>query len=339
MWGESIMEDRQLLNKSPQEIAMIENRSAFYRLLARPDSITKVFNKTAVLDIQDIRDLNQRVSEKLSHYQEAGYLIQTNVKFADGKTRSFPDWSAFDTHDWYESEPINNMVITWNFNAVFPGHEEPQMHTLMVKLSNGLRPEEMLNLVFTGKIEDIEEMDNNLFPIVARVDFVDRVLADELLFLVEEWVKTLRESELQKTPMMLFLQKNKAKISSLLSWFTNIVVMCTSVVSAGNYIIKLPFDTVGELSPGDLVKIVYALFICAATWIFGKKIIGRLTDALFEMLRLYGDNALFNITKGDKNRQDKIIRKERQNKKAIFLNLLFTICINILCGIIVNHLS
>lgn len=333
------MTEEQLLNKNPQELAMVNNRAMFYRFLARPDSITKVFNKTAVLDIQDIRELNQRVSEKLSHYQEAGYLIQTNVKFADGKTRSFPDWSSFDAHDWYEAEPINNMVITWNFNAVFPGRDEPQMHTLMVKLSNGLRPEEMLNLVFTGKIEDIEEMDNNLFPIVTRVDFVDRVLADELLFLVEEWIKTLRESELQKTPAMLFLKKNKAKVASFMSWITNIVIMCTSVIVTGNYIIKLPFKVVGDITSHELIKIIYALFICSATWLFGKKLIGRLTDALFERLRLYGDNALFNITKGDRNRQDKIVRKEKENKKKIIWNLIVTVCINILCGFIVNYLS
>ncbi|NSF07053.1 hypothetical protein G5B04_14745 [Fusicatenibacter saccharivorans] len=255
------MADEQLLKTNPRETALTNNRAAFYRLLARPDSITKVFNKTAVIDMQDIRELNQRVNEKLNHYQEAGYLIQTNVKFADGKTRSFPDWTSLDSHDWYEPEPINNMVITWNFNAVFPGREEPQMHTLMVKLSNGLRPEEMLNLVFTGKIEDIQEMDNNLFPIVTRVDFVDRVLADELLFLVEEWVKTLRESEVQKTPLMLLLQKNKAKVASFMSWFTNIVIMCTSVIITGNYIIKLSFKTVGDITSVDLIKIIYALFI------------------------------------------------------------------------------
>lgn len=333
------MADEQLLKTNPRETALTNNRAAFYRLLARPDSITKVFNKTAVIDMQDIRELNQRVNEKLNHYQEAGYLIQTNVKFADGKTRSFPDWTSLDSHDWYESEPINNMVITWNFNAVFPGREEPQMHTLMVKLSNGLRPEEMLNLVFTGKIEDIQEMDNNLFPIVTRVDFVDRVLADELLFLVEEWVKTLRESEVQKTPLMLLLQKNKAKVASFMSWFTNIVIMCTSVIITGNYIIKLPFKTVGDITSVDLIKIIYALFICSAAWIFGKKLVGRLTDTLFEKLRLYGENALFNITKGDKNRQDRIIRKEKQSKKAIVWNLVVTIGINILCGLIVNCLS
>ena len=231
------------------------------------------------------------------------------------------------------------MVITWNFNAVFPGRDEAQPHTLMVKLSNGLRPEEMLNLVFTGKIEDIEEMDNNLFPIITRVDFVDRVLADELLFLVEEWVKTLRESELQKTSAMIFLQKNKAKVASFMSWITNIFIMCTSVIITGNYIIKLPFETLGNIVSDDLVKIIYALFLCSAVWMFGRKLVGYLTDTLFERLRLYGDNALFNITKGDKNRQTKILRKEKQNKKAIIWNLIVTICINILCGIIVNYLS
>lgn len=333
------MSEIELLENSPEEIVMKNNRAMFYRYLARPDSITKAFNKTAILDMQDIRELNQRISEKFKHFKEAGYLIQTNVKFADGKTRSFPDWDSFNTHDWYESESINNMVITWNFNAIFPGCSEPQMHTLMVKLSNGLRPEEMLNLVFTGKIEDIGEMDNNLFPIVARVDFVDRMLADELLFLVEEWVKTLRESEMQKTKWMVFLQKNKGKVTSLMSWLTNILLMFTSVIITGNYITNLPFEILGDIRPDDLIRMIYALFICSATWIFGKKLIGYLTDALFEMLRLYGDNALFNLTKGDKNRQEKIIREEKQNKREIIVNLLITVCINIVCGIVVNKLA
>lgn len=331
--------DEELLYHDPQELVLKEQRAMFYQLLAKPDSITKVFNKTAVLDRADILELNERISEKLSHYKNAGYIIQTNVKYANGKTRSFPDWASFCDHSWHEPEAISNIVITWSFNAVFPESLKAEKHTLMVKLSNGLRPEEMLNLVFTGKIEEIEEMDNNLFPIVARVDFVDRTLADELLYLVGEWVKTLKESNTQKSKFILFLKRNKGKVTSVINWVTNLIIMCTSVLMVGRYIMRNPFEKLGDISSLQLVHIMYAIFLCVAAWIFGKKLVGSLTDVLFEKLRLYGDNALFNITKGDKNKQDKLVVQEKQNKMAIFSNLLLSIFINILCGLIVNFLS
>lgn len=331
--------DTKLLQKNPEEVNITEYKAAFYQLLAKPDSVTKVFNRDVIIEIDDIYDLNDRICKKFEHYQEAGFLIQSNIKYSDGKTKVFPNWGSLLGHTWHESESLNNIVITWEFNVIFPGLKVPERHTLMVKLSNGLRPEEMINLVFTGKIEEIEEMDNNLFPVVARVDFIDRVLGDELLNIVENWVKSLQDSPVQKSKTMLFLKKNKGKVCSLINWITNIVIMISSVWIAGKYILSLGFDNLLEVSSIQFVHIIYAMFLCVAVWIFSKKIIGDLTDFLFNRLRMYGENALFNITKGDRNKQDRLRRKEKASRVVIFANLAFTIVINIMCGIIVNLIS
>lgn len=334
--GEDNNRDVDLLKQAPDEMRIKEHRAAFYQLLAKSDSVTKVYNKTAVIDINDIYELNERITEKLRQYNQAGFIIQTNVKFSDGKTKTFPDWISLCEHKWYESESIVNMTITWEFNAIFPDMQVPQRHTLMVKLSNGLKPEEMINLLFTGKIEEIEELDQNLFPIVARVDFVERILADELLNIVGEWIKTLRDSPVKKSSVMLFLKRHKGKICSLLNWVTNIVVMFTSVCITGHFINSLKFDAIIELTKEQIVAIVYIVFGCAAVWIFGKKIIGGITDYLFEKLREYGENALFDITKGDHNKQARMKARESVSRLAVLGNLVVTIVINILCGIAVN---
>lgn len=337
--NEEKIKNTDLLMRDPEETKLTEYRSIFYRFLAKSDSVTKVFNKTAVIEIGDIYALNDRVCEKLCHYEEAGFIIQINVKFSNGKTRTFPDWNSFYGHKWYEPESINNINIVWEFNAIFPGLKEPQRHTLMVKLSNGLRPEEIINLIFTGKIEEIEEMDNNLFPIVARVDFVDRVLGDELLNIVGEWVKTLKEPVIQKSRFMLCLKKNKGKISSIVNLITNMSIMLSSVYILGGYISHLGFSKIMDITNQQFVHIVYATFTCCAVWVFGRKIVGTLTDFLFEKLRVYGENALFDITKGDQNKQNKIKRQEETNKIVILGNLILTIIINVGCGLIANFLS
>ncbi|MEZ3506842.1 MAG: hypothetical protein K1W10_07870, partial [Lachnospiraceae bacterium] len=78
-----------------------------------------------------------------------------------------------------------------NSSPKFTG-ERPIFHYTFLfdayKISNGLRPEEMLNLIFSGKIEDFEEIETNTFPVAARVDFIEPILGDELLNIVSEWI-------------------------------------------------------------------------------------------------------------------------------------------------------
>lgn len=83
------MNDVQLLQKTPEELSIKEYKAAFYQLLAKPDSMTKVYNKTAIVGIEDVFGLNERICEKFAHYNEAGFLIQVNVKFSNGKERRF----------------------------------------------------------------------------------------------------------------------------------------------------------------------------------------------------------------------------------------------------------
>lgn len=330
--------DEDLLKIDSQAKVTTNYKSMFYQFLARPDSMTQVYNKNAVINIEDIYQLNDKVCEKLSNHQNAGFLIKVNVKYINGKTMEFPNWKAFQDHKWYEGEAIKTIVIIWEFNAVLPGLT-PARHTLMVKLSNGLRPEEIINLMFTGQVEDIEEMDNNLFPIIARVDFVNRTLGDELINIVASWVKSLPESAIQKSKFVLFLKKHKAIISTFFNWLTNIVLMCTSVFLLGRYILSMQFTEVSKITNIELVHIIYSIFICIAVWILGRRFIGYITDRFFQMLRMYGVNALFNITKGDKNKQERLKREEKNSKVHIIANLGITIIINIICGLLVNFMS
>lgn len=66
--------------------------------------------------------------------------------------------------------------------------------------------------------------------------------------------------------------------------------------------------------------------------------INVLTDRIYELLKDYGDNWLFNITKGDKNRIDKLNKIEKANKVSILINLIGTIILNIICSVIANKL-
>jgi hypothetical protein len=52
-------------------------------------------------------------------------------------------------------------------------------------------------------------MDGNFFPIVARADFVDSGIGDELLNIVIEWAKGLKQSAIRQSRLIKKLRRFK----------------------------------------------------------------------------------------------------------------------------------
>lgn len=196
------------LNKGELEVAQEEKnlalfRSMYYQMNAKPDSMSKVFSQKVIITREDIIDLNDRVNRKVRmHYQDDGYIATITVSLNNREVINFECWKEFLDYEWVEANCINSIILKWSFNVRMPQYEYPQNHVLMVKLSNGLRPEEMLNLIFSGKVEDFEEIETNAFPIAARVDFIEPILGDELLNIVSEWIRGLRENKDKKIRLL-----------------------------------------------------------------------------------------------------------------------------------------
>ena len=115
--------------------------------------------------------------------------------------------------------------------------------------------------------------------------------------------------------------------------------MVCSVLLTGKYVRNMGFTYMSEITSTQLVHIIYSIFSCVVAWIIAGKIAGLISDQLFERLKMYGENAIFNITKGDKNKQQKLAMKEKHNKRVIIGNLILTIILNLVCGLIVNFIS
>jgi hypothetical protein len=219
------MSDQELLAVSSNDENIKNYKSIVYQMTARPDSTTKIFQKEVAICLDDIYELNDRISDKLKQYDDAGFVVNVTVNFVNKKIKQFSSWQEFSTHRWYESECINSIVVVWDFFAVLPRYEIPQKHTLMVKMSNSLKPEEMLKLILSGNLEDTVEMDGNFFPIVARADFVDSGIGDELLNIVIEWAKGLKQSAIRQSRLIKKLRRFKGVLCSALNYLSYIIVM------------------------------------------------------------------------------------------------------------------
>lgn len=333
--------DEQLLVVENEEINVKNFKSVYYQMNAKSDSITKLFTDNVTVDLDAIYNLNEMICNKLQQYQNAGFLITTTVKYKDKKNKFFPNWRAFQDARWTSDKSINKMTIKWEINIVFPnmGKESiPQKHTLIVKLSDRMRPEEILNLVFSGGIEEIEDLDKEVFPIVASVDFVNEQLGEELLDIVAKWNESLKNPSEENEKFMTLARKNKNKIVNFINYVPIIFFMICGMFYIRNFLIDLSCANVGEISIADFVRILEVITIVVIICYIARKVFYEIAKMVYNNINDYGEIHIFNITNGDKQEQKRIAKRNERKKKRTISNILLTIIINIVCGIITSFL-
>ena len=78
----------------------------------------------------------------------------------------------------------------------------------------------MLNIVILGKLEEVDKIDQEICPIVARVDFINSMLGDELLYIVELWQKGLLAPDLEQHKVYKILKKYNRIIAYAINYIS-----------------------------------------------------------------------------------------------------------------------
>lgn len=331
--------DSELVLLNEEEQFLKNYRAVYNAMTAKPDCRSKAFPRDVIIEFSDICDLNERIFDKFKTYNLFGFSVNIIVSIKDRQKLEFPNWKSFEEHKWVETEIITGIVLIWEFNIKLPQIALPLKHTLMVKLSNGIRPEEMLGLIISGKLDQYEEIEQGTCPVVARMDFVDPGIGNEVLELVAKWVKGLKCSDLELGKVTIFLKRNKHKFAYILNYFTSFVALLCSIIILNRFLLSLSIETVGELKTKQVCEFINLIFICGISCFIINKISELISNAIFKILIEYGNEHTFNITKGDKNQQDKFRKAEKKDREKIIGNIVASAIINVLCGIITYFLT
>ncbi|EFV21477.1 hypothetical protein HMPREF1011_02684 [Anaerostipes caccae] len=239
---------------------------------AKPDSKTKLFTKDVCINLDDIFNLNYLITDKFkSHYNNAGFIINVHVAFNNKKSLFFNSWQLFEQQKWIQSEPIDSILVKWEFNAELPRYKVPQKHTLIVKMSDGIKPEDMLKVMLSGGFDEIQELDKDAYPVIASVDFIDSTLGDELIAIVSNWVKSLNTCDTSSH----FLQKlrdHKKKLSYFIQYFFTFTLALCCIKICSYSIEQLPFNKISDLTKTDFINLSYVIFTVVILFIVAKGI-------------------------------------------------------------------
>ncbi len=332
--------NEELLATDEREKFLKEMKSFYYHLNAKPDSITKVYKDKVIIDLDSIFDLHDRITSKLKlMFINEGLIASITVSLSNRNTINFECWEEFEQHKWNEGSHIKNITITWDFLVKLPRYEYPQRHKLVVKLSSGLRPEEVLSLILTGKIEDMEDLETNEFPIIAQMDFIQTQLGEEFLNIVTDWVSSLKKVNQGKSKLILFLRKHRKKVAVYFNYVISLFIFALGVAILNKYIKSFNVEMLGNISLGEFANIINIVACIIVVSYISLNKFESVAKGIFESLYTYGSSYLFSITNGDKNKQLETENEDKKNAKAILIKVIFSLIFNVVCGIITTVLT
>lgn len=329
-----MVENSSLLDVSENEKFITNFKAVYQAMTAKHDCKSKIFTRKVKIKIEDILELNDRVTEKLRNYNIAGFSTSASVSFLGKQSIEFSTWHEFANHSWNESNAISSITVIWEFNIILPQYGVPQKHVLVVKMADGLKPEEMLNIVFTGKLENIEDIEKQMYPVVARVDFINYVLGDELLHIVDEWNNGLETQEEDKYIFSHILVEHRRKLAYVLNYLTNIITLVCGIHVIIYFLTSSGAKSLSDLAIDDLCRVIWISGGIILVYLFVNKISQWLANMFFQTLGEEKANHIFLINRGDSNVQTKINGEIKKSKIYIFGSVFGTFLLNLVCSLI-----
>ena len=218
------------------------------------------------------------------------------------------------------------MILKWDFLIKIPTFDAPQRHTVVVRVSSGFSPKEMIQAIFSNNFEDADEIELNMSPMFVRVDFVNTTLGMEIINIVENWNDALpNPPHIYNWPFK--LKKKKRTIADIIRF--SIPVFMIFVLFA-----TIEFTKNVDGFGSDMSIIMYWGLSVAVLFVSSSKFGYWLAKKIYESLDEFGGYSVFELTNGDHEKKKKLYVKNKHNLRIIIGGFLFTVAINILCSIL-----
>ncbi len=191
-------------------IPLEEVKSFFYTLNAKPDTEIRLLPDRKILELADIRAINEQIAEKLRNHTVDAAITSINFILSNKKIKDYSTWAEFERENWDTvNEKIKTVSINWDILIKLPHYKLPQRHSMKLRVGSDILPKDVFQLMLTS--DDISELIEAQASSVCKVDFINSIIAGELLNIVSNWHEGLKNC-LETDPIQKFLG-NKGNFS------------------------------------------------------------------------------------------------------------------------------
>lgn len=302
---------------------------AFYHWLnAKPDSEVKIYSSDKRISIEDIKELNNKLLEKLSMHEIVSNQTTVNLNLSNNRVLSFGSFEQFVDNDFCISAFTKSINIIWDFYVQLPGYKLPQRHTLKLRFGSHVRPAEFLQIVMSG--DNDNELEQTMANAVCKIDFINPRLSSELFAIVTEWHDVLPKNFYEKKKYR-FVKRHHAKIEQ---------IMIVLFLIAGVFLLSGIYHLISEkLSISKVATLefdnLFFMFFMSAVFMYVFYIAGKFwSNRAEKIIRRIQAYNIFEITRGDTNSIAEIKEKNRKNNRKLGVEFLIALIVNLLAFLI-----
>ncbi len=260
------------------------------------------------LELADIRSINEQIFAKLRNHDLVSDIASINFVLSPRKIKDYCTWAEFERENWDTvNEKVLAITLKWDVAIKLPQYQLPQIHSLKIRMGTAIPPKDIFQLILTS--DDIGELMEARTPSICKVDFVNTILADELMNIVASWHEGL--GDLPETNLLSsFLAKNGNFLSQMIGYFSPIVLL---TIFSQYYDFLMPLI-------GIQAEVTIKIFEALLIWLIGIFVVGaflgrKVEKCINKRIDKLEEHPQVSITRGDKKAVEEF---EKTNKKLTY---------------------
>lgn len=266
--------------------------------------------------MSDIRSINEQVGDKIRNYDVIAQISSITFILSNRKIKDFSTWGEFEREKWDTiNEKVESLSITWDMQLKLPLYELPQRHSLKLRIGNAVPLKDMFQIAITS--DDLSELMEAGSPGICKVDFVNSIIAAELLNIISNWHEGLEDF-----PEPVIIQRFFRKQGSLMSEIIKYLFPILLLIIASLYSDYLnPMLGIGaEVSMNHIQKMSILL---AAIFASGMIIGGKVERSIDIKISRFESFPSFIISRGDEKARNEFEKNNDKIAKHITTKIIW----------------
>jgi len=290
-------------NRTPISLQVLQ--SIYHELTGRTEQVTKSYEEPLKIVQCDLEQLNARIQQALEQYNVKAETSEFIVFYQNDTNDRFSSFERFKSFNAGCSSAVESVLFKYNFMLLLPKTNQPQGYTLTIRIVSQVVLEKKMRRHLFELPKIIRLMGGR--TAVVTIDYIDYMVARNLLDIVDGWFQTLSKSRVSST--IDFIRKRSSYIP-LISRYT-----------VGAFVVFLIYQAIPILLPttSTLTQFAYFSLIAFSGLFTAYKLAGHLGSAAEDAIDRWNPISYVQLTAGDKKQIEEI---ETDNKKTIFLALL-----------------
>lgn len=298
----------------------------YNELTGKSEEVGKSYSKPIQVKFSDIEQLDHKISQACEQYNVVSGNCSITVYYVDDTRDRFSSFERFRMHNSGCASPVESILLKYSFLVLLPKTKQPQSYTISIRLASRVAVMRRMEGEFYGPPPQILRLMGNRTAVV-EVEYIDYMVARNLLHVVDEWFKGIPTAVEFK--WLNWLRYRSHHIPKMARFFTGVIVGLIVIALLPKYVVS-----------GSVDLLPYGLF---SAWAMlgafsAYRMAGFFATLIENAIDEWTEVSYVSITKGD---EIEISKAQKKNRFAVIkgsAGFLLTVSISIATKIIATIL-